>query len=151
MTAAAAAHADVRIVDPGDLLDLPVTEAVGWDGLEHDDADVDDVLRVVRTVDSLVREVELDAARPLLRTIRLARAEESPPVAGGRTTSAAAAPLHVVDELWARAVEADARLDAQRATADELRGQLDTLRAELDDLRGRRGLRAAWQTLTGRT
>ena len=62
----------------------------------------------------------------------------------------AAAPLRVVDELWARAVEADARLDAQRATADDLRDQLATLRTELDDLRARRGLRAAWQTLTGR-
>lgn len=150
MTAAAATHADVRIVDPNDLAESPEAEAVGWEGLVDEDGDVHDLLRVVRTVDSLVREVELEAARPLLRTIRLARAEDREVDPGRRRASPAAAPLHVVDQLWERAVEADARLAAQRATAEELEARLRGLEGELEELRGRRGLKAAWHVLTGR-
>ena len=150
MTAAAAARADVRIVDPGDLTDVPEAEAVGWEGLADEDGDVHDLLRVVRTVDSLVREVELEAARPLLRTIRLARAEDRDRDDVPRRDAPAAAPLHVVDQLWERAVEADARLAAERATAEELGERLAALEDELADLRGRRGVRAAWRVLTGR-
>ncbi len=148
MTAAAAARADVRVVDPGDLADEPEPEAIGWEGLGEDDVEVHDLLRVVRTVDSLVREVELDAARPLLRTIRSARADDRAAV-DDRPATPAAAPLHVVDQLWGRAVEADERLAAQRATADGLEARLAALEAELDDLRGRRGLKAAWHVLRG--
>lgn len=149
MTCAASARADVRIVDPNDLLDQPEAEAVSWEGLADDDAEVLDLLRVVRTVDSLVREVELDAARPLLRTIRLARAEDRGGEPARLRSAPAAAPLRVVDELWERAVEADRRLAAQHATADELQQRLTTLESELAEVRARRGLKAAWQVLRG--
>jgi|GEM_PF-6292524 len=145
--AAAAEGADVRVVDPGDLADLDEDEATGWEGLEGEGAPAD-LVRVARTVDSLVREVELEAARPLLRTVRRSRAEA---VAGRDEPDApAAAPLRVVDELWERAVQADSDLGEQRAAAADLRARLERTETELDDLRGRRGLRAAWQLLTGK-
>ncbi len=148
MTAAAASGADVRVVDPGDLAPLDEAEATGWDGLAADGEDAPDLVRVVRTVDSLVREVELDAARPLLRTIRQARANEAPAV---RTEPGpATAPLQVVDELWERAVEADRALEEQQAATARLQERLDEVEAERDALRSRTGLRAAWQVLTGR-
>ncbi len=148
MTAAAASGADVRIVDPGDLAPLDEAEATGWDGLASDGEDAPDLVRVVRTVDSIVREVELDAARPLLRTIRQARANEAPAV---RTEPGpATAPLQVVDELWERAVEADRALEDQRAATAALEERCAALEAERDELRARSGFRAAWQVLTGR-
>ncbi len=147
MTAAAAFGADVRIVDPGDLAALDEAEATGWDGLEADGDDVSDLVRVVRTVDSIVREVELDAARPLLRTIRQARA--SAPIDTPAEPTPAAAPLHVVDELWERAVEAGRRLDEQRTATERADQRVAELEAELEQLHSRRGLRAAWQVLTG--
>lgn len=148
MTSAAASGADVRIVDPGDLSPLDEAEATGWDGLAGDGQDAPDLVRVVRTVDSLVREVELDAARPLLRTIRQARANDIPAVRA--EPGPATAPLQVVDELWERAVEADRALEEERATVASLQQRLDDVAAERDALRGRSGLRAAWQVLTGR-
>lgn len=148
MTAAAASGADVRIVDPGDLAALDEAEATGWDGLEADGDDAPDLVRVVRTVDSIVREVELDAARPLLRTIRQARATTvDTRVRPG--PAPATAPLHVVDELWERAVEADRRLGQQQAATERADERVAELEAELERLRSRRGLRAAWQVLTG--
>lgn len=148
MTAAAASGADVRIVDPGDLTPLDEAEATGWDGLEADGDDAPDLVRVVRTVDSLVREVELDAARPLLRTIRQARATDMPAVT--HDPSPAAAPLHVVDELWERAVEADRRVEDHRARTSALEAEVAELRATIEQLQSRKGLKAAWQVLTGR-
>jgi hypothetical protein len=147
MTCAAASGADIRIVDPGDLLELDENEATGWDGLDEGRTD-GDLVRVVRTVDSLVREVELAAARPLLRTIRLARAVNQP-TESARALAPAAAPLHVVDELWERAVEADRRLGESRASEADLEARLVALAAELDQLRSRRGFKAAWATLRG--
>lgn len=147
MTAAAASGADVRIVDPGDLAPLDEAEATGWDGLAADGDDTPDLVRVVRTVDSLVREVELEAARPLLRTIRQARAVELAEVVTEPTP--AAAPLHVVDELWERAVEADRRTEQATTASTQLQAEVDRLRAEVDELRARRGFKAAWQVLTG--
>lgn len=148
MTSSGASGADVRVVDPGDLAPSDEAEATGWDGLERDGDDAPDLVRVARTVDSLVREVELEAARPLLRTIRRARAAEvAPPT---RTEVApATAPLHVVDELWERAVEADRRIAEAASRADEADARAAELAGELEELRGRRGLRAAWQVLTG--
>ena len=148
MTAAAASGADVRIVDPGDLSPNDDPEATGWDGLAVDGQDAPDLVRVVRTVDSLVREVELDAARPLLRTIRQARATDTPDVRP--EPGPATAPLHVVDELWERAVEADRRTEEQRVAVASLKERLAEVEAERDDLRGRSGFKAAWQVLTGR-
>lgn len=147
MTSAAASGADVRIVDPGDLAALDEAEATGWDGLEPDGDDAPDLVRVVRTVDSIVREVELDAARPLLRTIRQARASTA--IDSPAEPSPASAPLHVVDELWERAVEADRRSDEQRAAVDRSQQRIAELEEELAQLRSRRGLKAAWQMLTG--
>ena len=149
MTAAAASGADVRIVDPGDLAPLDEAEATGWEGLAGDGQDTPDLVRVVRTVDSLVREVELEAARPLLRTIRQARAADAPtarPEPGPAT-----APLQVVDELWERAVEADRAMEEARATIRDLEERLEAVEHEREDLRARSGLRAAWQVLTGRS
>ena len=148
MTAAAASGADVRIVDPGDLAPVDIPEATGWEGLAGDGEDAPDLVRVARTVDSLVREVELDAARPLLRTIRQARATDAS--RPRHEDEAATAPLQVVDELWERAVEADRDLTEQRATVEALEGRLAETEAERDELRARTGLRAAWRVLTGR-
>jgi hypothetical protein len=148
VTAAAASEVDVRIVDPGDLLDLDVDEASPWEGLDvHGTGG--DVVRVARTVDSLVREVELEAARPLLRTIRRSRAGASEDLGPRSGEGPAAAPLRVVDELWERAVRADADLGVQRAAAADLEARLTRANEEVDELRGRRGLRAAWRVLTG--
>jgi hypothetical protein len=148
MAAAAASGADVRIVDPGDLAPLDEAEATSWDGLAAEDAETPDLVRVVRTVDSIVREVELDAARPLLRTIRQARAVE--PQTTQQEPTSATAPLHVVDELWERAVEVDRAYEDQRAAVVALEEELDAARAERDSLRSRSGVRAAWRVLTGR-
>ena len=148
MTAAAAAGTDVRVVDPGDLAPLDEAEATGWEGLDSGGDDAPDLVRLVRTVDSLVRELELDAARPLLRTIRSARASAPPAV---RTEPGpATAPLQVVDELWARAVEADRTIEEARTTVEDLEGRLAAVTAERDELRARSGLRAAWDVLRGR-
>jgi hypothetical protein len=134
---------DVRILDPGDLDDRTGPEGAAW---RAPDPATDDVLQLARQVDSLVREVEADAVRPLLATVLRARAAAPadtpvPPVG---------APLHLVDDLWQQAVAAQAGVDAAGSDVAALEARVTELTQEVTALRRRRGLRAAWEVLRGR-
>ncbi|MFP5308564.1 MAG: hypothetical protein ACLGIR_03180 [Actinomycetes bacterium] len=136
---------DVRILDPGDLDERTGPEGAGW---RASDVTTDDVLQLARQVDSLVREVEAEAVRPLLATVLRARSRAA---AADATASAGpvGAPLHLVDDLWQQAVAAQAGVDAAGTDVAALSSRVDELTRELGALRRRRGWRAAWQVLRG--
>ncbi len=139
VTAALTTGADVRCVDPDDIADGPLgpegDAAAAHPG--QDRAAYEELLSVTSVVDSLIRELEVEAVRPIVREIRRARlaARQRPP----RRIDEARFPLAALDAL-SELRQQVTELGARTATVVAER---DDLRARLDALRGRRSVRFA--------
>lgn len=132
----------LELVDPLDMADLSLAE--GDVKTPFPDASGsapgDELLLTAAVLDSLIREIEVEAARPLVRTVRRARAavrgRADPPVPPG-------VPLHVLDDLWRDAADLRRRAGDLTGEHEGLSARVRELEAELEQLRSRRSVRLA--------
>lgn len=139
VTAALSVGGTVRCVDPDDIADQPIgPEGDALTAYPGDDPEgFEELLSVTSVVDSLIRELEVDAVRPIVREIRRARLAARR--AETRRSDDARFSLSALDGLTdLRQRVGDA--EAARRQAEEER---DELRERYDQLRNRRTVRMA--------
>lgn len=139
VTATLATTPSVRCVDPDDISDRPLgpegDPAAAYPG--RDRTAFDELLSVTSVVDSLIRELEVDAVRPIVREIRRARmGAHRPAPRRGDDARFPLAALDALTELRQRVGELEAEVAATAAVRDDLD-------ARLERLRGRRTVRWA--------
>jgi hypothetical protein len=122
----------VRCVDPDDIADGPIGPE-GDASAVHPGADreaFDELLSVTSVIDSLIRELEVEAVRPIVREIRRARlaARRATPrrVDGARFPLAA---LDALTELRQRVGELESEVAAIGADRDAVRDRLGEVTA----------------------
>lgn len=131
VTAVLTTGADVRCVDPDDIADGPLgpegDAAAAYPG--RDRAAFEELLSVTSVVDSLIRELEVEAVRPIVREIRRARlAAQRPPVRRSDEARFPLAALDALTELRQHVGELESEVAAVRAERDDTRTQLEQLR-----------------------
>lgn len=139
VTAALSVAGNVRCVDPDDIADQPIGPegdvATAYPGVDRET--FDELLSVTSVVDSLIRELEVDAVRPIVREIRRARlAAHRIPVRRGDDARYPLAALDTLSELRQRVTRAEL---AQRSAETER----DDVRTRYETLKGRRTVRLA--------
>lgn len=144
VAAAVIDHPAPRVLDPGDIADTPIGEG-GSARPRDEDLTGSDLVHLATVIDSLVRELEVDAARPLLRLVRDARTpqEARPADAGVRPAVAIATVWQETSALRAEVAElAEAAADAGR--------RADAAESTLARLRSRRTVRLLERLLRDR-
>lgn len=122
----------VRCVDPDDIAERPLgpeaASSAAYPGTDR--AAFEELLSVTSVIDSLIRELEVEAVRPVVRELRRARlAARRPLPPRGDTARFPLAALDALTELRQRTGELEAEVAARAAERDEARRRLEELRA----------------------
>jgi hypothetical protein len=121
----------VRCVDPDDIAEGPLgpegDASAAYPG--PDRAAFEELLSVTSVVDSLIRELEVEAVRPIVREVRRARLAARPPVPSAAEARFPLAALEALTQLRGRVGEVEGELAACAADRDGLRQRLEGLRS----------------------